>query len=230
MLCNSILQRYGRRLDSSLRIVWADWTLALEPEAKDRMLHLDPSVSGGEILLFLGAGYNPFFSPPSAMLCVTNKSAFLFRHTHPLETSFFIFCRWCLLTGQGQCCQLFSHVIFQLSLVPWLCTSKITRVTRLLMEHSSCVSTLRVMGGWELYVKAQTLHLKNESIVSAYMCLVYMETNLFPHCLEFPFVDISCQSAPYMCKQQPIPCRKGIPVVKWNSSPSLIKSFRNKIS
>lgn len=148
VLCNSILQRCGRRLDSNLsRIVWVDCTLALEPEAKDRMLHPDLSVSGGEILLFLGAGYNPFFSPPSAMLCVTNKSAFLFRHMHPLETSFFIFCRWCLLTGQGQCCQLFSHVIFQLSLVPWLCTSKITRVTRLLMEHSSCVSTLRVMGG-----------------------------------------------------------------------------------
>lgn len=56
--------------------MWVDRTLALEPEAKDRMLHPDPSVSGGEVLLFLGARCNPFFSPPSAMLCMTNIAAF----------------------------------------------------------------------------------------------------------------------------------------------------------
>lgn len=49
MLCNPVLQRWGRRADGNLCMtVCAECMLALEPGAKDRVLHPDPSVSAGK--------------------------------------------------------------------------------------------------------------------------------------------------------------------------------------
>lgn len=94
-----IIQRCGRRVGSNLsQIVWVDCTLTLKPEAKDKILYLDSSVSVGEILLLLCARCNPFSVHQRQCCGWLIKLHFLFRRNiHPLEASLSsISCAWSL--------------------------------------------------------------------------------------------------------------------------------------